>query len=82
MSQKKTKKRVVIDTEQFLAGVQALNIFYSEKVEAYTQIREQYGDDNPVTLAMYDEIETLGNILNFLSELTGTQLKGEGEHLN
>ena len=82
MSQTKTKKHVVIEIEKFLGGIQALNVFNSEKVEAFTQIREQYGDQHPATLAMLDELDTLSNIINFFSELTGTQIKGEGEHFN
>lgn len=79
---KKQKKHVVIDTKDLLGGIQALTIFYEEKVEAFTQIKAQYGDDHPATQAMFDEIETLGNIVNFFTGLTGTQLKGEGEHFN
>ena len=84
MSQKKNKqrRRVVVDSKDFLAGIQALTIFYEEKVEAFSAIREQYGEQHPATIAMLEEMETLGNILNFFSGLVGTQLKGEGENLN
>ena len=84
MSQKKRKqrKRVVVDTKDLLAGIQALTIFYEEKVEAFTAIREQYGEQHPATIAMLEEMDTLGNILNFFTELVGTQLKGEGGNLN
>lgn len=77
---KKQKRHVVVETKDLLAGIQALTIFYEEKVEAFTQIKAQFGDEHPATQAMMDELDTLGNILNFFTGLTGTQLKGE--HFN
>lgn len=82
MSQKKTKKRVIVETNDMLAGIQALTVFYEQKVQAFAAIREEFGDDDPVTMTIFEEVETLGNILNHFSNLVGDQLKGEGESFN
>lgn len=79
---RKVKKNVVVDTKDLLAAIQALTIFYEQKVQAFTAIREEYGEDHPATAALYEEIDTLGNILNFFTGLVGEQVKRDGEHFN
>lgn len=82
MSQKKSKKQLVVNTKDFLGGIQALNIFYEEKMAAFEAIRQQYGEQHPATIAMLEELDILGNILNFFSGLVQGQVKPEGEHFN
>ena len=80
MSQKKAN--IVVDTKELLVGIQALTIFYENKMSVYTVVREQYGEDNPATIELLEEVTTLSDILNFFTGLAGDQLKGEGEQFN
>lgn len=82
MSQKKIKKRVSVDSKDFLAGIQALNVFYEQKSNDFLVIKQQFGDEHPATLAVFEELNTLGDILNHFSTLVGDQMKGEGENFN
>lgn len=84
MSQKKNKqpKKLSINTKDFLAGTQALNIFYEEKVATLESLKNQLGEDHPAYFTLLEEIDNLANILNFFSSMVNGQVNGEGEHLN
>lgn len=82
MSQKKARKNVIVDTKDMLAGIQALTVFYEQKVEDFTAIRDQFGDEHPATIQVLEEMTTLGDILNHFSNLVVGQIQGEGEGLN
>ena len=84
MSQKKIKRRkkLVVDTKDFLGGIQALNVFYEEKVAAFEANRNQYGDQHPATISMLEEMDMLSNIISFFSGLVEGQVKSEGDILN
>ena len=82
MSQTKHKKRVSVNTKELLAGIQALTIFYEEKTDAFIDIKEEYGNEHPATIALFEEVNTLGDILNYFSSLVGDQLKNNGERYN
>jgi hypothetical protein len=72
MSQKKLKKRernVVIKRKDFLAGIQALTVYHQDRTNVFLSVKEQFGDQHPATLEMFQEITDLGNILNFLTGL-------------
>lgn len=81
MSQKRIKN-VVVDAKDLLAGIQALTIFYEDKVTTFSMIKEQYGEQDPATIALLEEVTTLSDILNFFTSLAGGQLKRNGEHFN
>jgi hypothetical protein len=82
MSQTKIRKRVGIDTKDFLAGIQALTVFYEQKANDFLAIKEQFGEEHPATISVLEELTTLSDILNHFSTLVGDQLKGEGENFN
>lgn len=82
MSQKKIRKRVTIDTKDFLAGIQALTVYYEQKSVDFLVIKEQFGENHPATISVFEELNTLGDILNHFSTLVGDQIKGEGENFN
>jgi len=81
MSQKKRKKNVVVDSKEFLAGIQALTIYYERKVQEYTQVKMQLNDER-INESMLEDLEILGDVLNHLTTLVGDQLKNEGDSLN
>ena len=82
MSQKKNKKNVVVDTKDMLAGIQALTVFYEQKVNDFSAIKEQFGEQHPATIQVLEEMTTLSDILNHFSNLVGDQIKNENGTLN
>lgn len=82
MSQVKPKKLTTVNTKDFLAGIQALNIFYEEKTNAFIEFKEQYGENHPVVEQLLEELNTLSDLLNFFSSLAGDQLQNGGDHYN
>ena len=71
MSQKKSKRErhVVIKRKDFLAGIQALTIYYEDRTNVFLSVKQQFGDEHPATIEMFQELTDLGNIVNFLSGL-------------
>ena len=82
MSQKKSRKNVVVDTKDMLAGIQALTVFYEQKVQDFAAIKEQFGEMHPASVQVFEELTTLGDILSHFSNLVGDQLKDDNGNLN
>ena len=78
MSQKKVSKpkTVIVNRKNLLAAIQALTIFYEDKSNAFLAIKTEFGDEHPATIAMFEELDTLGNILNFITSLMNEKPEG------
>jgi hypothetical protein len=80
MSSNKRKKKsphIIIKRKDFLAGIQALTVYYEDETNTYVAIRKDLGAEHPATVQLNERIQTLGNIIDFLSDLIKEKTKND-----
>lgn len=66
---KKPSDHIIVRKKDLLAGIQALTVFYEDETNTYVAIKNDLGDQHPATVQLSERIQTLGNIIDFLSDL-------------
>lgn len=66
---KKPSDHIIVRKKDLLAGIQALTVFYEDETSTYVAIRNDLGEKHPATVQLSERIQTLGNIIDFLSDL-------------
>lgn len=76
---KKASKNIIIKRKEFLAGIQALAIYYEERTNFFISVKQQFGDDHPAVQDLLQELNDLGNIVSFFSDLVNENQPNTGK---
>jgi hypothetical protein len=73
---KKTKRpseHILVKKSDLLASIKALNIFYEHETARYLAVLDNYGEEHPAVTQLSENFKTLGNIIDFISNLAQEQ---------
>jgi hypothetical protein len=70
---KRPSEHILIKKSDLLASIKALNIFYEHETSRYLAVLDNYGEEHPAVTQLNEKIKTLGNIIDFISNLVQEQ---------